>query len=431
MQRHPNPQTMPLTPRIQKSLLLVLGLFVALFAGMAHLIHLKADENAVDEAKQQALNALLVHRAIHGYITHTQRVELSRLQQQFLLYPEYFSAELMSSTAISRSITDLLNTERAKHGLEPIYFKLASKNPTNPINQADKLEIDLLQKMNQGGLTRFEDVIELAGKKYLYLALPIERSNAGCMRCHGDPKDAPKEMVDEYGDKAGFFEASNDIRALISIRAPMDTVFAKANKVADSLTLATFLVLTAIYALIAVFTVRIDTQQRRIVQQNLDLSRLSVTDALTGATNRLGLTGRMQELLSISQRFGQPLSFMMLDLDHFKRINDQHGHPAGDAVLKHFVDVVRQIIRASDILGRWGGEEFLLVSPHLDLSGAKVLAEKVRHAVETAHFEKDIHLTVSIGVAEWVPGQKLEALIEQVDQALYLAKKDGRNRVVG
>jgi diguanylate cyclase (GGDEF)-like protein len=180
--------------------------------------------------------------------------------------------------------------------------------------------------------------------------------------------------------------------------ASADRLLARVNKVADSLTLATFLVLTAIYALIAVFTVRIDTQQRRIVQQNMDLSRLSVTDALTGATNRLGLTGRMQELLSISQRFGQPLSFMMLDLDHFKRINDQHGHPAGDAVLKHFVDVVRQIIRASDILGRWGGEEFLLVSPHLDLSGAKVLAEKVRHAVETAHFEKDIHLTVSIGV---------------------------------
>ena len=422
---------MQLTPRIQKSLLLVLVVFVALFAGMAHLIHLKAVENAVDEAKQQALNALLVHRAIHAYVTHTQRYEISRLQQHSLLYPEYFSSELMSSTAISRNITQLLNTERGKHGLEPIYFKLASKNPTNPINQADALEADLLQKMNHDGLTRFEDVIELAGQKYLYLALPIERSSASCQRCHGDPKDAPKEMVLEYGDKAGFFEGANDIRALISIRAPMATVFAKANKVADILTLATFLVLSVIYALIAVFTVRNDAQQRRIVQQNLDLSRLSVTDALTGAINRLGLNGRLQELLSVSQRFGQPLSVMMLDLDHFKLINDQHGHPAGDAVLKHFVAVVRQRIRASDILGRWGGEEFLLVSPHLDLNGAKVLAEKVRCAVEEAHFDKDIHLTVSIGVAEWAPGQKPEALIERVDQALYLAKNEGRNRVVG
>lgn len=234
---------MQLTPRIQKSLLLVLGLFAALFAGMAYLIQLKAVENAVDETKQQALNTLLVHRAIHAYVANTQLVEISRLQQRFLLYPEYFYAELMSSTAVSRNITELLNTERTKHGLEPIYFKLASKNPTNPINQADTLEIDLLQKMNRDGLARFEEVIELAGKKYLYLALPIERSNAGCLRCHGDPKDAPKEMLVEYGDKAGFFEASNDIRALISIRAPMDTVFAKANEVADVLTLATFLVL--------------------------------------------------------------------------------------------------------------------------------------------------------------------------------------------
>lgn len=107
--------------------------------------------------------------------------------------------------------------------------------------------------MNREGLKRFKDVIDLMGQKYLYLALPIERSNDGCLRCHGDPKNAPKEMVVEYGDKAGFFKAPSEIRALISIRAPMATVFAKANEVASTLTLATFLVLSGIYALIAVF----------------------------------------------------------------------------------------------------------------------------------------------------------------------------------
>jgi two-component system cell cycle response regulator len=380
---------------------------------------------------KQALNALLVHRAIHAYVSNTQRIEISRLQRQSLLYPEYFSSELMSATAISRSISDLLNTERSNHGLEPIYFKLASKNPTNPINQADPLEAELLVKMNRDGLKRFEDVIDLMGQKYLYLALPIDRSNDGCLRCHGDPKDAPGEMVVEYGDKAGFFEAPNDIRALISIRAPMATIFAKANEVADTLTLAVFFVLSGIFALIAVFSLRIDRQQHQIVQQNLDLSRLSVTDTLTGATNRLGLTDRLKELLSASRRFAQPLSVMMLDLDHFKRINDAHGHPCGDAVLVQFVAVVKQIIRASDLLGRWGGEEFLLVAPHLDLTGSKRLADKVRLSVEAAHFDKNIHLTVSIGVAEWAPGQSLEALIEQADKALYQAKASGRNQVVG
>lgn len=421
---------MKMLPRSKKSLLLLFVLFCLVFAGMVTLFHRKSDEYAVGEAKKQALNTLLVHRAIHAYVTKVQRPEVYRLKEENKLYPEYFSPLLMSFTFISRSVKDLLNTQREKSGLEPIYFKLASMNPRNPINQADALEADLLKRMNRDGLQEFQEVVELSGNKFLYLAVPIERSNPGCMKCHGDPKDAPEELVAMYGDKAGFHEDPTAIRAMISIRVPLSGVLVDADRMANILTMVIFLVLSGIYALIAVFTFRIDSQQRRIVQQNVELAHLSVTDALTGAINRLGLTERLNEMISRSMRFAHPLAVLMMDLDHFKDVNDQYGHPVGDGVLKSFVEVVRENIRASDIIGRWGGEEFLIVSPHLGLDSATKLAEKLRHAVEQASFDAGIRITTSIGVAEYVSGERVGELIERADRALYLAKNGGRNRVV-
>ncbi|MDD4880351.1 MAG: GGDEF domain-containing protein, partial [Gallionellaceae bacterium] len=147
------------------------------------------------------------------------------------------------------------------------------------------------------------------------------------------------------------------------------------------------------------------------------------------AINRFGLMGRLDEVASRSQRFAHPMAVLLLDLDHFKDINDRHGHPVGDEVLKGFVEVLRQNVRASDILGRWGGEEFLVISPHLGLDSAVKLAEKLRLSIEAASFTAGIRLTASIGVAEFVPGEKVSELVERVDRALYAAKADGRNRV--
>ncbi len=418
-------------PRTKHTLLVLFLLFVLAFASMVLLFHKKADDYAVGEAKKQAMNALLVHRSIHAYVTQVQRPEIYRLKEDQKLYGDYFSPLVMSFTYISRNIKDLLNSQREKHGLEPIYFKLASVNPRNPINLADELEASLLKRMNSQGLEEFEDVVELSGRKYLYLAVPIERSNPGCMKCHGDPADAPRELVAMYGDKAGFYENPNTIRALISIRAPLSGVFADADRMANLLTLVTLLVLSGIFGLIVFFTVRIDAQQRRILQHNSDLSELTVTDALTQTNNRLGLARRLDELVSRAARFRHPMSVLMMDLDHFKLINDRHGHPVGDQVLQRFVAVLGENVRASDIVGRWGGEEFMVLSPHLELKAALLLAEKLRLAVEQATFPDTIEVTVSVGVASLAAGESIDALIERADRALYRAKAQGRNRVVG
>jgi diguanylate cyclase (GGDEF)-like protein len=418
-------------PRYRNILIALFVLFALAFVGLVMLFHDWADEYAVGEARKQALNTLLVHRATHAYVTKVQRPEIYRLQGEDKLYQGYFSPKVMSFTFISRSIKDLLNQEREKSGLEPIYFKLASENPRNPVNKADASEVDLLRRMNANALKEYEKVVDLDGRKWLYLAVPIDRSTPGCLKCHGDPASAPAELVAMYGDQAGFHESSNTIRALISIRVPLRSVMQAADEMAHTLTLVTFVVLSGIYGVLALLIRRVDAQQRRILRQNAELERMSMTDMLTGVLNRHGLQRRGDEIINRATRFGHPVALLMLDLDHFKQINDRHGHPVGDQVLKHFAEIIQANLRGSDIFGRWGGEEFLVIAPHLNLNDAEKMAEKLRHAIETAEFDSAIHLTASIGVSEYSAGEPASELIKRADHALYAAKEAGRNRVVG
>ncbi len=417
-------------PRYRNILIALLVLFALAFLGLVALFHDRADAYAVGEAKKQALNALLVHRATHAYVTKTQRPEIYRLQGEGRLYSEYFSPKVMSFTFISRNIQNLLNKEREKHGLEPIYFKLASLNPRNPLNQADASEAALLRQMNARKLGEYENVVEHLGQKWLYLAVPIDRTNAGCMKCHGDPADAPAELVALYGARAGFHETADTVRALISIRVPLRGTITAGNQMAHTLAWVTAVVLSAIYLVLAFLIRRIDIQERRIRSHNIDLERLSMTDMLTGVLNRYGLRQRSDEVMKRAERFGHPLSLLLLDLDHFKQVNDQHGHSAGDEVLKRFSDTIHAQLRGSDIFGRWGGEEFLVIAPHLTLQDAAKMAEKLRLAIENTTFDGGIHLTTSIGVSEYQNGEPVTALLDRADRALYVAKAAGRNRIM-
>lgn len=418
-------------PRYRNILIALFVLFALAFLGLVALFHNRADDYAVGEARNQALNALLVHRAIHAYVTKIQRPEIYRLQGEGKLYADYFSPLVMSFTFISRNVKDLLNLEREKHALEPIYFKLASENPRNPLNQADAAEVELLRRMNANELKEYQKVVELDGRQWLYLAVPIDRSNKGCMKCHGDPADAPADMVAMYGDKAGFHENPDAIRALISIRVSLANIVKAGDQMAWTLSGVTFVVLSGIYLLLAFLIRRIDTQERKILSHNTELARLSMTDMLTGVYNRVGLQQHSVEIMKRADRFHHPVAVLLLDLDHFKQINDQHGHAVGDTVLTRFADTIKANLRGSDIFGRWGGEEFLVISPHLNLGEAMKMAEKLRHAIENTEFSHAIHLTTSVGVSEYQPGETDAALFARADLALYRAKSAGRNRVVG
>ena len=161
-------------------------------------------------------------------------------------------------------------------------------------------------------------------------------------------------------------------------------------------------------------------------------SEMSMTDALTGLLNRYGLRRALQRELSEARRYARPLSCLLLDIDFFKVINDTHGHAAGDAALVQTARVLTETVRGSDVVCRYGGEEFLVLVPETDAQGAHALAEKIRLAVSAKLFGDGglgFPLTLSAGVAELRPGESGNDMIARADLALYQAKQRGRDRV--
>ena len=164
-----------------------------------------------------------------------------------------------------------------------------------------------------------------------------------------------------------------------------------------------------------------------------DLHRLSRHDGLTGVLNRRALEEALLAQTQRSRRSGEPFCVLMLDADHFKNINDRHGHAVGDLALKHLAALVRDHMREVDRFGRFGGEEFLVVLPGLTLEGALPVAERLRALIAAAplrHGDAVIALSVSIGIAEWGGAEEeMSRLVVRADAALYQAKRHGRDRV--
>jgi diguanylate cyclase (GGDEF)-like protein len=168
---------------------------------------------------------------------------------------------------------------------------------------------------------------------------------------------------------------------------------------------------------------------------NAQLIELASTDALTGCANRREFLDKLRHEMARATRYGGTLSVIALDLDHFKAVNDNHGHAAGDEALKHFAALAQRLLRTQDTLGRIGGEEFAILLPDTNEAGAVILAERQREQLEGTALQysgRAIPMTVSAGVAERrKTGDTPEELLKRADEALYAAKRGGRNRVVG
>ena len=172
-------------------------------------------------------------------------------------------------------------------------------------------------------------------------------------------------------------------------------------------------------------------QQSRATQEELE--RLANFDSLTGLPNRRAIFSKLNEQISHTARYKDKLSLSLLDIDFFKRVNDQYGHLIGDDVLASVATLMRQSVRGVDIAGRYGGEEFIIVMPKTDMSSAKVVAERIRETIKAAEMKDSegnvFSITVSQGLAEWVSGEDENAMISCADDALYKAKENGRDRV--
>ena len=166
-----------------------------------------------------------------------------------------------------------------------------------------------------------------------------------------------------------------------------------------------------------------------LVEKNRLLEVLAVTDKLTGLYNRRKLDEALEEELARARRYEFDLSIIMLDIDHFKQVNDNYGHGAGDAVLVAMADLLREHTRHADALGRLGGEEFLVVCPHTGAEECLALATALREAIAAYHFRGIGSVTSSLGVASLRPDDTAATLLARADAGLYRAKHAGRNRV--
>lgn len=167
-------------------------------------------------------------------------------------------------------------------------------------------------------------------------------------------------------------------------------------------------------------------------QMEQELTTLASTDALTGLNNRHAFISRAEALLKSAERFAHPCAALMLDIDHFKSINDRHGHQLGDRALQAVAEALKFTVREVDVLGRMGGEEFVVLLPQTDSREAWLVAERLRETVESLRValedNGELGMTLSLGIALRLPGEHLDSLIGRADKALYRAKAGGRNR---
>jgi len=175
------------------------------------------------------------------------------------------------------------------------------------------------------------------------------------------------------------------------------------------------------------------TRLRQARADREELERLANFDPLTGLYNRQAILGKLHELINHAKRYKEDFSLSMLDIDHFKKVNDRYGHLTGDEVLEKIASLIYRNMRDTDIVGRYGGEEFIIILPQADSSAAMVVAERIRNIIENAEMKDSagnvFAITVSLGLSIWEQGEDAYSLISRADEALYNAKENGRNRV--
>ncbi len=182
----------------------------------------------------------------------------------------------------------------------------------------------------------------------------------------------------------------------------------------------------AVLVLALYFLARFQRRLQRVEATAEAMRALAHTDSLTGIANRRSAEHTLRRELQRAERYGRPLSLLILDLDDFKRLNDTLGHPAGDAALMRLSERLQHMLRESDSVARWGGEEFVIVAPETTLADARRLAEVVRQYVSATPVIDEYGLGASVGVASRRPGDRPDTLVARADAALYLAKQEGK-----
>ena len=312
---------------------------------------------------------------------------------------------LKNPALVTREISELA----AQRGL--FRFRITSLDPLNPANAPDPFETESLRKFAAGA--KESSAYESSGDEVYFRYMAPLVTEKSCLVCHA-----------QQGYKEG------DVRGGISVTSSATETADKIQESRFFLMLAAalivLLILTIIYLVARSFIKELKTAETKLVE-------MATQDFLTGLLNRRETFRRLDEELQRARRLAVPFSVLLLDLDHFKQVNDIHGHSAGDLVLQTVASVLRRGVRPYDLCCRHGGEEFLVVLPETALTGAAGIAERLRSEIEQQVISlpdgQTLQVTASIGAAALAGDETIDQLIIRADEAMYQAKQSGRNRV--
>jgi diguanylate cyclase (GGDEF)-like protein len=278
----------------------------------------------------------------------------------------------------------------------------------NPHNKADDFERQALQMFARRETNEVARIEQVEGRSYYRYMAPVYVEEE-CLQCHR---------------KQNY--AIGDVRGGLSITFDIDELQNKLRLNTFSIVFFGIAATGTLLGLIYFFTSRLI---KKLAEARQTIEKIAITDELTGLFNRRHLLSRFVEEFEKARRLGADLGCIIADIDHFKSVNDTHGHLTGDEVLKEVSNRIKDSTRIYDVLGRYGGEEFLILLPDSDLEHAWHFAERVRMHVKTGG-KTGHQVTISLGVTSLQQGdQSIDDMIKRADEALYKAKNAGRDRV--
>lgn len=295
-------------------------------------------------------------------------------------------------------------------------FHITSLNPLNPNNQPHEWEKIALKKFQAGEIEYYKNQEEGNTIYFLYMApLKVEKS---CLACHA-----------KQGYKIG------DIRGGISIKFDISNIKNSIKWQNNLIIILGLFSIGVLLGIIYLFVIKLNKTLNRAYKK---IENMAITDDLMQIKNRRYFFNRLEEEFNRSKRYKNPIGIILMDIDHFKLINDNYGHQMGDKVLKDISKLIKRICRNTDIVARYGGEEIILLLPNTNEKGTLDTAEKIRVIIEQESIDVDmnnkINITASFGIIS-ISAEKIDTidnydiLIQLSDKALYKAKQNGRNRV--
>jgi hypothetical protein len=443
-------------------------------------------QHSLEMAEEKARLILDRNLATHTYFTHELKPALFDLTAPFIS-EDYFDPTWMSSTYVIRQI------ETYFQELNPsdYYYKEAAINARSPYNEADSFEREFLESLNENeNLTFHTELREIDGQRYFTTLRRGEVMEGSCLRCHSEPQNAPAGLVDLYGAERSFGREKGEVISAISIRIPLEGTYQEIQKLAwyiSGLLILFFLVLFLALNWVRVKMViepldRIgqkallisehsehlgeqiklpafkemqklteafntmstalkkerDYLEQRVQERTAELEKvkeriqhIATHDALTELPNRRLFEEQFSQAVKLAKRNQDEFSLMMIDLDDFKEINDTYGHVTGDKVLKQFGKRMENILRDSDLVARWGGDEFIILLFNTSKEADMIsVVEKVFSTIETPISADKIKLILkmSAGIARYPQdGETEDKLLRHADYALYEAKAQPGN----